>query len=91
MADLPEIYGAGITLHPDQFPRIAGVSIEKQLSMPIISGLAFGYERRKKHIVITDRGFATLVHDNKKLAMTDLGQCVNLNPNNPNNLIYQVI
>lgn len=91
MADLPEIYGTGITLHPDQFPRIVGVEIYKQSSMPVVSGLAFSYEIKKKPIVITDRGFGALIHDNKRLAMTDLGQCVNLNQGNPNNMFYQII
>jgi hypothetical protein len=86
-----EIYGVGITNNPDQFPRLAGVSIEKQSSMPVLSGLAFGYERRKKAIVMTNRGYANVIHDSKKIALTDIGHAVNLNQNNPNNLIYQLI
>lgn len=91
MADLPEIYGAGIALHPDQFPRIVGVEIYKQSSMPVISAVSFSYEIKKKPIVITDRGFGTLIRDNKKLAITDIGQCINLNQGNVNNMFYQII
>ena len=91
MADLPEIYGVGVTIHPNEFPRISGIEIYKQSSMPVLSGLAFGYERRKKAIVMTNRGYANVLHDSKKIALTDIGHAVNLNQNNPNNLIYQLI
>lgn len=91
MADLPEIYGVDVTIHPNQFPRIAGISIQKQSSMPVISAVSIRFEKLKKPIAITDRGFAGIVSDARKIAQTDEGLAVNLNPNNPKNVFYQLI
>ena len=86
-----EIYGIGVTLHPEQFPRVTGVEIYMQPLMPIISGVGITFERKKKPIIMTDRGALLLYTDSKTIATTEKGMALNLNQNNPNNLIYQTI
>ena len=87
---LPEIAGIGFLQQPN-YPIINGIGIEKQPSLPVINGIDIAFSYPYKGNVFTNKGFAFLISDSKKIALTDRGLAVNLNPFNFSNRFYQLI
>lgn len=87
---LPEIFGVELR-NQGNYPLFSGIEIQKQSSLPVLSGLEFSYQFPFKRIAITNKGYSELIHDSKKMARTQKGFAVNLNPSNSANVFYQLI